>query len=232
MRKNIIVLIVLIFLFINLFSFSSSTTYLNIYLDERGNAMFLGKTNESSLPLPESISVKDGNVIGKTDNLTYKEYDRWTFTLNLSDSEIELVLPTKATVLSASSSEIVFRDDHVSIYSKNSASVTYIINKDYSLLSIMIFSAFVVLLILMIVLKYVLPKKQSHHHSAYKDILNEREKTILSNLEMSGKIKMSYLRKMSGIPKASFSRHVQELEKKKLLKRSGIGKNKFVELIK
>ena len=41
---------------------------------------------------------------------------------------------------------------------------------------------------------------------------------------------MSHLRKLTYIPKASFSRHIQELEKKGLINRSGEGKNKFVEI--
>lgn len=43
---------------------------------------------------------------------------------------------------------------------------------------------------------------------------------------------MSYLRKYCNIPKASFSRHINELENKKLIKKSGLGKNKFIELKK
>jgi uncharacterized membrane protein len=49
-------------------------------------------------------------------------------------------------------------------------------------------------------------------------------------LRETGKIKSSFLRKATQIPKASFSRHIHELEKKKLVRLSGDGKNKFVEL--
>ena len=61
-------------------------------------------------------------------------------------------------------------------------------------------------------------------------MLNEREKLILSKLKESGKTKNSYLRKACDIPKASFSRHIRELERKGLVKLSGEGKNKIVEL--
>jgi uncharacterized membrane protein len=50
-------------------------------------------------------------------------------------------------------------------------------------------------------------------------------------LRETGKTKMSYLRKACDMPKASFSRHVHELEKKKLVVLSGDGKNKFIELV-
>ena len=65
-----------------------------------------------------------------------------------------------------------------------------------------------------------------------KQVLSDREKLILDKLKETGKIKSSYLRKMVDIPKASFSRHIQELEKKGLVKRIGEGKNKIVELVK
>ena len=64
------------------------------------------------------------------------------------------------------------------------------------------------------------------------NVLNEREKLILNKLRETGKIKSSYLRRKTNIPKASFSRHIRELEKKGLVKFSGEGRNKFVELIK
>ena len=54
---------------------------------------------------------------------------------------------------------------------------------------------------------------------------------LLKHLKQTGKIKSSFLRKKCDIPKASFSRHLQELERKKLIKRTGEGKNKFVEVI-
>lgn len=64
-----------------------------------------------------------------------------------------------------------------------------------------------------------------------KKILNERENLILEKLRETGKIKSSQMRKICDIPKASFSRHVHELERKELLRRVGEGKNKFLDLI-
>ena len=55
---------------------------------------------------------------------------------------------------------------------------------------------------------------------------------ILDKLKETGRIKGSYLRRACEIPKPSFYRHILELEKKGLVKRSGDGRNKFIELIK
>ena len=55
---------------------------------------------------------------------------------------------------------------------------------------------------------------------------------ILNKLKETGRIKGSYLRSMCDIPKPSFYRHILELEKKGLVKRSGDGRNKFIELVK
>jgi len=63
-------------------------------------------------------------------------------------------------------------------------------------------------------------------------VLNDRENVIINNLKKMGKTKMSYLKKACDMPKASFSRHVHELRKKGVVRLSGEGKNKFVELVK
>ena len=62
--------------------------------------------------------------------------------------------------------------------------------------------------------------------------MNERERNIIDKLKETGKIKGSQLRRMLEIPKASFSRHIQELEKKGIVKRTGEGRNRFIELAK
>jgi uncharacterized membrane protein len=77
-------------------------------------------------------------------------------------------------------------------------------------------------------------KKRSHKNdrlTPVMSLLNEREKSILETLKKTGKVKGSQLRRLSEIPKASFSRHIHELERKKLIRLSGDGKNKFIELV-
>ena len=83
-----------------------------------------------------------------------------------------------------------------------------------------------------IIYKRAKPKKKWHIVDIVRQILNPREQLILDTLGSTGRVKMSHLRKLTEIPKASFSRHIQELERKKLVMRSGEGKNKFVELVK
>jgi len=97
---------------------------------------------------------------------------------------------------------------------------------------LLILSFAILLIILTILIIYYIKKRKRKNIQKQKllsQILQEKEKLILNTLKKTGKIKSSYLRKQTQLPKATFSRHIQELEKKELIKRSGLGRNKFIE---
>ena len=98
----------------------SAYTYLNIYLEENGEALFLGET-EAFPNLPEGISVKDNLITGSTQSLTNKQGELWTFSYNLEDTDINLILPRNAILKSISNlnAEISIEKDQISIYSKD-----------------------------------------------------------------------------------------------------------------
>jgi len=244
MRKILILAIILIFLAQPVFAY----TYLNIYLDPTGNAEFLGETNETQiLGLPSGISVIDGKIRGTTPELTTKNGELWTFSYSLKNAEIKAILPEGAVIENVSNqqAEIFIERGKISVYFRDNLSVSYSVNNVNK-------SSNLTLWIIVILLAgaaayfyrdklanlikprivYKKPKQKKSHIDMIKHILNTREKLILDKLKETGKVKMSHLRKLVEIPKASFSRHVQELEKKKLIVRLGEGKNKFVELIK
>lgn len=60
-------------------------------------------------------------------------------------------------------------------------------------------------------------------------LINDREKDIVELL-MKKPMRQKKIRKVLDIPKASFSRYIINLEKKKLILREGEGKNKVVRL--
>lgn len=235
--------ILALFAFLFLISSSSAATYLNIYIDEAGNAEFLGES-EDSIILPEGVSINEGKIRGSTQDLTIKYGDIWKFSYFLSESEINVILPENSAIKNSTALEIYLKRGKFVLYSQDSISVEYSIERENS--SFLIF--WIILIILVLIFLYfayfrnIIFKKQTYLHSSnaqssrrnkieiIKSVLNEREKLIIDKLKETGKIKMSYLRRMSNIPKASFSRHIQELEKKKLIERSGEGKNKFVRL--
>lgn len=226
MKKSMFIsLLLLIF-----FQLVSARNYLNIYLDSSNGASLLGQTNESSLILPDGVSLNNGRIIGKSYDLIYSKNEILTFSFSLNDSEIELILPEGALLKTSSSNEVYTRENSISIYAEDNLTVSYVIEKnDYS------FFIYVIILLAIIAFTLIQYRKNKLSTSEKKKILmkvlNEREKLILSQLEKSGKIKISHLRKLTAIPKASLSRHLNMLEKKKLIVKSGSGKNKFIEVI-
>jgi len=244
MRKSYILAFVLIFLILSMPGIFAYT-YLNIYIDSSGNAEFFGETNETQLLVPSGISVQDGEIRGTTQELTQKTGETWTFSFFLRNAEIKAILPEGAAIKNLTNGEIFLERGRISVYFLDNLSVDYMINDVQGsstltwliviLISIGVLAYFYRKKIASLInpkVVYKKPKQKKSHIDMIKHVLNEREKLILDKLKETGKVKMSHLRKLCEIPKASFSRHIQELEKKKLVIRAGEGKNKFVELAK
>jgi len=207
-------------LLVLLLSFSSALSQLTITLDSSGNANFA-----------------DGTT---TNNLTSKTGEIWSFSYSSQGNEIELILPKNSEILDVTADSILTQDNRITLLSNDKISVRYKVYQGSDNFFLYIASAIGVILILILSYYYYfiklkpkvekIEKKAKDKFAIIKKVLNERENIILNNLKKSGKIKMSHLRKTTDIPKASFSRHLQELEKKKLIRRTGEGKNKFVEI--
>jgi uncharacterized membrane protein len=199
---------------------ASAQSLLTIDLDSSGNANFDNGTT--------------------TSNLTSKQGDIWIFSYSSPGNSLEIVLPRSSEILDLSAEHISTKNDRITLFSEDYISVKYKVSaipKNYTLY---IISATAVITLLILFYYYYIRKLKTRVDNVktkardkleiIKKVLNEREKIILNNLRKSGKIKMSHLRKLTGIPKASFSRHLQELERKQLIRRKGEGKNKFVEI--
>ena len=235
---------------------ASAFTFINVYVDETGEAIFLGETDENP-ELPLGIKITGGEITGFTSAVTNKQGELWTISYSLSNSEINLILPKGAVIKELSNGEISLVGDRISIYFQDQIEVQYTIERIEGPLipSANIPLLLIFLLVLIILIAYLInyTKREKREHEEIrkelkktkrstekkkdrleliKQVLSDRERLIIDKIKETGKIKSSYLRKMTDIPKASFSRHVQELEKKGLIKRSGEGKNKFIELIR
>ncbi len=228
----------LIFFFITviLLNQASAYTYLNIYLEENGEAVFLGETSEN-LQLPDNIFVEDGIIKGSTQLLTNKQGELWTFVYELDGAELNLILPKNAILksLSNQNSEITIIKDQISIYARDEIGITYTIQENNNQTFPLIIPIITLLIIILFSAYYLIKINKKKYKGQdnleiIKQVLSERQKLILENLKKAGKIKSSYLRALTQLPKASFSRHINELEKKFLIKRSGEGRNKFVEI--
>ncbi len=218
---------------------TSASSYITIYLQENGDAVFIGNSEEQ-IVLPEGISLRNDAISGRTNTLTNKQGRVWEFSFIQQNSEITLFLPKNAVLKLNSQGDISIKNEQISVQTKNTISVSYELNRIASSKTGWI--SLIILIVLAIVVYFILLKnKTSSLKKKYRPIknnsklisnfLNNREKIILEKLKEIGKIKQASLRKLTGIPKASFSRHIQELEKKRVIKRIGEGKNKLLELI-
>ena len=242
MNKLFLVLIVSILLMCNAYAFTS----LNVYVDNTGKAVFLGETDQN-ITLPDWLQLNDGQITGSTYLLTSKQADVWEFSYNQTGTDITVILPRGAVIKQLISGDLSLNGDQIEIFSPNSVRVKYTIEPVSSsgfgsnkiILAVVLAGAFVILLsyLLNYSRKEKKPKKiprirkvGQSRMDIIKEVLPEKERLILDKLKKYGKIKSSILRKACEIPKASFSRHVQELEKKGLIKRTGEGRNKFIEL--
>jgi len=220
---------IILLLLIIMFPLASAYSTINIYLDNSGNAVFLGETNSVNLDLPNGIEINNGKITGNTFNLTNKMGELWDFSYSLDESEFQIFLPENAKVLDTDG-EISILKDKIVVYGINKTNIQYILGEKSEETNNW---KIALILILIFIVVYFIKKRSKEKSNKIKmlgSVLNVREKLILSKLEETGKIKSSYLRKKLEIPKASFSRYLRELEKKKLIKLSGEGRNKFVEL--
>lgn len=234
-------LFALVFVTILLLGSASAYTDFLIHLDREGNALFLGESNESINNLPEGVNLTNGKFQGSTDKLTSKQGEVWKFIYNYPNSDIQVFLPEGA-VIKSTSAEISYSQS-LTVYSKNSILVTYTL-EDPTTNNYSIYLWILLVLLVCIVIFYIIKSRNrvkepkinkkeialKQKTKLLNQFLNDKEKIIIEKIKEYGKIKSSQLRKVCEIPKSSFARHIQELEKKKIIRRSGDGRNKFIEL--
>lgn len=235
-KKKALIFFVLLFVFPSVSAFS----VLNIYLDDGGDALFLGYSDVLDLELPSGVEINEnGEVSGVTSDLTSKDGSSWMFSYFLEDSEMNVFMPEEILIEEISGGEIYLDNGRIVVIVDNGLDVSYTFRGGGDDLKLGIWLIVILLVVLVFLSVYFVTKKRgkkikekNEKLEIVKEVLNEREKLIVEKLKKTGKIKSSYLRRLCDIPKASFSRHLQELEKKGLIRRDGEGKNKFVELIR
>lgn len=224
---------VLVFMFLPVISSNYITG--DIYVNEQGKATFYVETDKDVNI--QGITFSGGVLRGATDFLTSKSGDTWTFLLNSSGYEIILLdihLPKNTySVFSLLGVDSLFDVDE---------KIITLIGDDESLIFEVSYKIedknfyWFVLWILMVIAGFILfyfifdrflaKKRRLKQAFPY---INDKEKAIL-DLLMKGDLRQNNVRKSLNIPKASFSRYVVNLEKKKLIIREGDGKNKILRL--
>lgn len=191
---------------------------------------------ETDVPIKiEGLSFHDNKTTGITETLTKKESGLWTFSLNLTtyDSillDVELPGTLNAIVNIDGPANMIDLDKKtISVIDsgKLDFSVSYKLKTKTSYLWL-IWPGLIVLLTFGFFL-YLRIRKKHDRLEHVLPMINDIEKEIIDSL-MNGPVRQKELRKILNIPKASFSRYMVNLEKKKLIIREGEGKNKMVKL--
>ena len=229
---------------------------LNVNLDTNGEALVLGSSDIN--PNINGIDFENRTISGFTQDLTIKQSGKWTFNLNLKENysnyDIRLKLPKNAKVTFYSGQPLI-SSEQGSLVLEYSGQGNVLLQVDYTLekikeqvdwKNIVVFVILIILIIVMIILflrtnkhKKELEKKIKQRKKPdlkkeklkdLKKVLNERENFIIDLLKKEGKTTQGRLQKMSGIPKASFSRHLNNLAKKGIVHKEGSGKLNIVRL--
>ena len=207
----------------------SAASYVNgrIDVDSSGFVEFRGDKNV------------DLGFEGASSELTSKDGGVWSFELNSEDVVDDILLDVcfsdRLEKLITVESDLLY-----SIDLNGRVCVEFIdggrkmdIKIDYGLeensVSYIALIVITILLLAALVLIVYSFRKKKDKFSDIESLINENEKKILDEL-MKGNVRQKELRRRLDMPKASFSRYVHNLEKKKLIIREGEGKNKVVKL--
>lgn len=232
--KLLLLLFTLLIFLLLIPQISASYIYGDIYVLEDGMASF--RVESDLNPEIGGLSFAEGKISGKTSSLTSKQGDVWTFSLDLGmydDILLDIHLPK--SLRSIQSIEGVDRildpeEKTVSLVDKDKElrfSIKYKIGDSHNY-SWIYFSVLVLILgtIAYFVFRYYRKKERI---KAIFPMLNENEEKIIKLL-MEKPMRQKVVREKLGIPKASFTRHVINLEKKRLIIRDGEGKNKVLRV--
>ncbi len=229
MRKLIIILLFPLILHL----VSASYIAGDIYINEIGITRFDIDTDN---PFDfDGLSYNNQIQTGRTEILTSKSGAIWQFSLDLSDYDsiiLDIHLPSPLITISEISGPkniIDFEKKTVSIIatSTETLQISYQIKESKNLSWI----GWLILILLLITIFYITTKikKRKYRLDTLMPLIGNVEQKIIDQL-MKGPIRQKELRKKLDIPKASYSRYLVNLEKKKLLIREGEGKNKILRL--
>ncbi len=224
----------------------------DIYLGNDGSATFIGRAS-SQLNI-KGIEFDNGKVYGETQELTSKNGTVWTFFISLIDAgELNIFLPENAelkvsTLASNLAPEVAdYRNLILITLSGENPQISFdyeISEKKETPIAIYLSAGIIALLVIIIPIFYARKIKKIKNRKTepvkrhkikkridiVRETLNEREREIINRLLALKKARQSFLQKKTGIPKASFSRHIKNLEGKGIIERIGQGKNNILRI--
>ena len=212
----------------------TSASYINgdIYVSENGVVSF---NVESDVELNvNGLAYENEMIKGQTSMLTSKQGDVWTFALDFGKYDnmlLEVHFPKSLKaiqsiegidrILDTSEKTVTLVDSNKEL----DFSINYKLgdSNNYGWIYFIIF----VLVFLGVGFYAFNIYKKKYRINTLMPVLNENEEKIIKAL-MENPMRQKALREKLGIPKASFTRYIINLEKKRLIMREGEGKNKIL----
>jgi len=216
---------------------SVSASYItgDIYIKESGKTVFLVNTDVD--PEIPGLTFENNRLTGETFELTSMQSGIWTFEMDFEYYEtilLDIHLPSSLSSIQSlegvdyligfdqKTLSLIDRDEE--LYFK----VKYELEENPSYF----FLYFIIVVLVVGLLIFFLGKFRKRKENKLKKIfplINDKEREIIKLL-MKKPMRQKEVRKKLDIPKASYSRYLVNLEKKKLLSREGEGKNKVLRL--
>lgn len=227
---------------------------MNVVVESDGSAIVLGSADIN--PGILGINFENKTLSGFTQTLTNKEGTNWIFNLNSSQSYqgyyAKVSLPSGAKLLSYSGTPSISSENGALILEfvgteNMNVNLVYTLEKvplQINWLNLVILIILILLVVAVIILflrmrknkkevvvKRVIKKtKKESKLTSIRKVLNQRENLIIDLLKKEGKTTQGKLQKLSGIPKASFSRHLNNLAKKSIVYKEGNGRLNIIRL--
>jgi len=249
MKHLAILISISLFCFMLLAPFVQAS-YLNLEakLLQEGFVLLQGESDEE-LNI-KGITYDQGYFYGITQELTNKEKEKWYFSFSLNKTydyfNLNIVLPKtfKLILTSINSSGQVFlsaqNNLELSVVGENknpSITFSYEIERKPNLKFFYYLIPLFFLLIFFLYKKFQKNKQKPSENfkrklNLVRKTLNERENQIITLLLKNKNLTYGKLQKLSNIPKASFSRYINNLEKKGIIKRESKGRLSKISLNK
>ena len=234
--KNVVMFLLVVVLLGNFVSASYISG--DIYLSESGSARFVISTDVGIDEPGLVFDLSSKTVRGRTEMFSSKSGGVWTFALDLAiyeDILLDIYLPSNVgmiTGVNGIDNILDLSDGMISLFGENEKldfGVSYTVEEveDSNWIYWLGFVLLVVVFVCFLTRKKKIKKKDQLE--IIMPLINDREKDIVELL-MKKPMRQKKIRKVLDIPKASFSRYIINLEKKKLILREGEGKNKVVRL--
>jgi len=212
-----------------------SATYISgdLFLYENGEVRF---EVETDIPVQvPGLTFSENKLTGTTFELLTFQSGSWNLDLSLEEYDdifLNIRLPRgleAITSIEGPDNIINFENRIITII--DSGKLDFTISYKLKEVQSFLWLFWPVLFIVIAIAYFIIRKRQRQkkHFEQITPFINDLERKIIDVLMEKPK-RQKELRKSLNIPKASFSRYIANLEKKKLILREGEGKNKIVKL--